>query len=117
MIILIGIGGSLGAITRFLIGRWISANAQTNFPFGTLIINITGSFLLGLLVSLHTKHMIPETIWATFAVGFLGSYTTFSTFSFEAFTLILSGKKKQFFLYITSSIFVCIVFAWLGMMI
>lgn len=117
MIFLVGIGGALGAVARFVLGKWITSKSSTSFPLGTLIINISGSFLLGFLFHLHSNELINNTNWALFATGFLGSYTTFSTFSFEAVSLFINGNRKQAILYITSSIFASIFFAWLGMTI
>lgn len=117
MVILIGMGGALGAMTRFLLGKWISTFNRTNFPLATWIINSTGSFLLGLLVSYHTSGMITEIIWSFVAIGFLGSYTTFSTFSYELFTLLRDNKKKLAIFYMISSVFISILFAWIGMTI
>ena len=114
MIILIGIGGSLGAVTRWIVGKWITNHTTTKFPIGTFFINITGSLLLGFLFSLHASNGIPETSWAMFAIGFLGSYTTFSTFSYEALSLFLTKKKQLCILYILSSTCISILFAWLG---
>jgi len=114
MIILIGIGGSLGAVTRWIIGKWMTNHTNTKFPIGTFFINVTGSFLLGFFFQLHASHIISETSWTMFAIGFLGSYTTFSTFSYEALSLFVAKKKQLCILYIISSTCISILFAWLG---
>lgn len=115
MFILIGLGGALGAITRFLLGRWVSTFNRTNFPWATWIINSTGSFLLGLLFSYHTNGLIAEQVWGFLAIGFLGAYTTFSTFSYELLTLLQQNQRKLAFVYMISSVVISLIFAWIGM--
>ncbi len=89
----ISIGAVMGANVRYLIGGWVADRMGSTFPYGTLIINVSGSFLIGLiLAAANERAMTPWWVRPTFAVGFLGSYTTFSTFSFETLSLIQSGS-------------------------
>ena len=74
MYLLIGIGGILGSLSRYTIGKIISQKFNSSFPYGTYFINISGAFLLGLLTSLNINH----SIYAFFGDGFLGAFTTFS---------------------------------------
>ncbi|MBA2872224.1 CrcB protein [Anoxybacillus calidus] len=117
MIFVVGIGGILGAITRFLLSKWISSKVTTTFPIGTWIINITGSFILGCLFVLHSNGDISAWLWLFFGVGFLGAYTTFSTFGYETVHLI---EKKDFgtaILYVLSSVLISVGFAWIGILL
>jgi CrcB protein len=90
--LIIGIGGFLGANTRFLVASWVAARLGTTFPYGTLLINVTGSFVIGLFLTIVTERVVaPTNLRLFFATGFLGAYTTFSTFTFESLTLIQTG--------------------------
>ena len=92
-IFFIGIGGFLGAISRYGVALWIGQRWGRNFPLGTFLINISGSFLIGLLMSLFTERFMVNPQWRLFlVVGFLGAYTTFSTFEYETGTLVKDGE-------------------------
>lgn len=117
MIWMIGIGGSLGAAARFILGNLIGKRSQKLYPFpiGTWIINITGSFLLGLIAQLHLTNQLSEWLWLFGGVGFCGAYTTFSTFGNETITLIQSSKIKLAIIYVVTSIIVGIISATIGL--
>ena len=118
MIWLIGIGGSLGAAARYLLGNFINKKKKLNpFTLGTWVINITGSFLLGLLVNLHLKNEISNGVWLFLGVGFCGAYTTFSTFGYETITLIESNKKRLAGVYVLTSFIISIMAATIGFII
>jgi CrcB protein len=90
--LVISLGGVLGANARYLLGNWIAARYGTGFPYGTMVINVSGSFVMGFFVVLVTERcVVHPNWWLFFAVGFLGAYTTFSTFSFESVALIQGG--------------------------
>ena len=92
-ILIIGIGGFLGAISRYGVALWIGQRWGRSFPLGTFVINISGSFLIGLLMSLFTERFMVNPQWRLlFVVGFLGAYTTFSTFEYETGTLLKDGE-------------------------
>lgn len=91
--LIIGIGGFLGAIARYAIGLWIGQKWGRSFPFGTFFINVSGSFFIGLLMSLFTEKFMVNPQWRlSLAVGFLGAYTTFSTFEYETGSLLKDGE-------------------------
>lgn len=91
--LLVGIGGFLGANARFVLARAIGTAVATRFPLGTFAINVTGSFLLGLLGTVVAARLTPssESMRLALGVGFLGAYTTFSTFEFETHALVEDG--------------------------
>jgi CrcB protein len=91
--LLISLGAVLGANARYWLGTWVAQKWGSTFPVGTLLINITGSFLLGLFMTLATERFLIDPRWRLLvAVGFLGAYTTFSTFTYESFNLLFKGQ-------------------------
>ncbi|MBC1419540.1 fluoride efflux transporter CrcB [Listeria fleischmannii] len=106
----VGIGAAFGGMTRYGISIWMKNKWKTNFPFATFIINLSGSFLLGLLVSSELA-----TLWQLLlGTGFMGGYTTFSTFKVECTELYLQKKAKILTAYISLSYVLGISFAALG---
>jgi CrcB protein len=92
-LLLIGVGGFAGAIARYLVDTVVSDRTGGGFPWGTLVINLSGSFVLGLLFALTTERAIlPADIRGPVMIGFLGAYTTFSTFMLESWRLIEAGS-------------------------
>jgi CrcB protein len=87
----ISLGAVLGANARFLVGGWVADRFGSSFPFGTFVINVTGSLLIGIVLTLSTERLVPDWFRPLLAIGFLGSYTTFSTFSYETLSLVQSG--------------------------
>jgi CrcB protein len=88
----VGLGGFLGANARYLLGVWIATRLGATFPFGTFIINITGSFILGLIMGLLDAHVLAPAVRLSIGIGFVGAYTTFSTFTYETLRLIENGS-------------------------
>lgn len=90
--LMISLGAILGANCRYWVGGWAIERFGTTFPYGNLIINISGSFILGLFITLATERFLvnPE-LRLLVAIGFLGSYTTFSSYAYESVSLIMSG--------------------------
>ncbi len=87
--LLVGLGGFLGANARYLLGGWVADRLGPSFPYGTFVINVTGSFVIGLFLSLITERFTtPPGLRLFFAIGFLGAYTTFSTFTYESLALV-----------------------------
>lgn len=91
--LIIGIGGFFGAISRYAIGLWIGQKWGRSFPLGTFVINVSGSFFIGLFMSLFTERFMVNPQWRLLlVVGFLGAYTTFSTFEYETGRLVKDGE-------------------------
>lgn len=105
LLIIIGLGGIFGALTRFGIGQIISKFYFKSFPLATFWINVTGSFLLGLSASHIAGLPMNQVIFQRygFQIGFLGAYTTHSTFAYESIRLVESGEWKTFFIYLVGS--------------
>ena len=92
LLVLVALAGGAGATVRFLLDRAIRARASTAFPLGTVLINCTGSLLLGLIVGLAGRAVLPEAVHLIAGTGFLGGYTTFSAASVETLAL-LTGRR------------------------
>ena len=102
--LLVGLAGALGAVSRFGLERAISARRGARFPFGTLVVNVSGSFALGLLVGLAVAHGLDPTARRVLGPGFLGAYTTFSTYAYETFTLIGTRGRRVALVYAVGSL-------------
>ena len=92
--LLVGLGGFIGANARFVVARLVGAMFETRFPLGTFVINISGSFLLGVLGTIVGQKVMPnaEAMRLALGAGFLGAFTTFSTFEFETHALFDDGS-------------------------
>lgn len=104
--LLIAIGGAIGATLRFL----VSSNIYS--PYGTLVVNVVGSFLVGFLYILVLEHHAG--LRSFLMIGMLGAFTTFSTFSLETLNLLLANEHTKAFLNIFLNIILCLFAAWLG---
>jgi CrcB protein len=110
-------GAGIGGLARYVASTWIMARYGGRFPLGTLIINVTGSFLIGLLMALFTQRH-PHPNWRLFLVtGVLGGYTTFSSFEYETFQAVRDGSRWLAVLYVTASVVVGYLGVWLGAML
>jgi CrcB protein len=100
----IAIGAVAGANARYIIGRGIGDRFGASFPYGTFIINVTGALVIGFLITLLTEVLVSDPRWRLLlVVGFLGSYTTFSTFTYEAYSLIDRGDWTRLGIYMVGS--------------
>jgi fluoride exporter len=112
----VAIGGALGSVARYLLGAYIQGRVATAFPVGTLVINVAGSFLLGLFVQLglDTAAVSPE-VRFFLTTGFCGGFTTFSTFSYETYRLVEDGEFGMAGLYVAASVVLALIGCALGM--
>ncbi len=110
-------GGALGAVARFLVSTGVYRLLGREFPWGTLVVNVLGSFAMGLLfvLLLERSLMAPE-LRSAILIGFLGSLTTFSTFSLETLTLMERGDMLPALLNVAVSVVVCIAACWAGIL-
>ncbi len=108
-------GGALGALARFLVSNGVYRLLGRDFPWGTLGVNMLGSFAMGLLfVLLLERSLMAAELRAAILIGFLGSFTTFSTFSLETLTLVEQGEMLRAALNVGFSVAVCIAACWAG---
>jgi CrcB protein len=91
--LVIGLGGFIGANARYVVGGWVQSRMGTSFPYGTFVINVTGCFILGLFATLALKYTWSDYWRLLIAIGFVGAYTTFSTFEYETLGLLAYGGR------------------------
>jgi CrcB protein len=112
--LLVVLGGGLGSLARYLAGTAITTRLASPFPLGTMAINITGSFLIGLLMTLLSERL-PHPNWRLLlVVGFLGGYTTFSSFEWETFSAVRGGGFWIGLLNVLGSVCFGYAAVWLG---
>ena len=109
--LLVFIGGAAGAVCRFAISIQMKRIISVEFPLSTFLINLIGSFLLGLLLAVHTGGSLQLLL----GTGFLGGFTTFSTFQVENVTLYLKRNYRTLALYLAMSVCFCILAAYFGL--
>lgn len=108
-------GAGLGGLARYVAGSWIMVKYGGRFPLGTFLINVSGSFLIGALMTLFTERFQPHPNWRLFlVVGVLGGYTTFSSFEYETYQSVRDGAGWMGMLYLTSSVALGYLGVWLG---
>lgn len=112
---LLGLAGAVGALARYLLGRLITERGRGIFPWATLLINVSGAFLIGLLFGLTGQKVISAQIQLIAATGFLGGYTTFSTMSWESVQLLKSGNTRLSVLYLAGNFIPGLLAAALGL--
>ena len=116
--LLIGAGGFFGAIARYVVDGFVTDRTGASFPWGTLVVNATGSFILGLLFALTAERAIlPADIRAPVMIGFIGAYTTFSTYMLESWNLIESGSYGAAIGNLGGSILIGLLMVSLGLLV
>jgi CrcB protein len=115
MLLYVALGSAIGGVSRYLLGGLIQRLLDTTFPAGTLLVNISGSFLLGAILryGIDTPTLSPE-VRALLTIGFCGGYTTFSTFSYETVALLEDGEWTRAGLYVGASVLLSLVGTFLG---
>jgi CrcB protein len=110
-------GGAAGSLARYVVSAAITTRTGSRFPFGTVFVNITGSFLIGLLMALLTERLRPHPNWRLLlVVGFLGGYTTFSSFEWETLSLVRDGARWLGLANAVGSVIAGYAAVWLGAM-
>jgi CrcB protein len=114
----VALGSAVGGMVRYLLGGWVQEKAGTSFPLQTLLINVSGSFLLGLIqrYALEGTALSPE-VRTLLTIGFCGGYTTFSTFSFETARMLEDGDWRRAALYMGLSVVLSVSAAIFGVML
>ena len=104
LMLLVSLGGALGAVARYGVSGWVQGLTSTSFPFGTLVVNVLGSFLFGLSFYLLESLALSAETRAMVTIGLLGGFTTFSTFSYEALVLLQGGEWARGAMYVGGSL-------------
>lgn len=116
-VLLVAAGGAIGAAARYLIGAWVAARLGPDFPWGTFVINVSGSFFIGVVLSLVGGGTLPAGARLFVAVGILGGYTTFSTYSYETLGLLADGDVRGALLNSLGQVVAGLVAVYLGVVI
>ena len=116
-ILAIALGGSLGAVLRYGVANGVHGLLGRDFPYGTLVVNVSGSLLMGLLYVLLVERLALSPEWrAALLIGVLGAFTTFSSFSMETFALFEEGARMKALLNVLLSVTLCLAAVWLGVL-
>ena len=116
-LVIIALGGALGAVSRFLLGNAVSKAMGSALPFGTFVINVAGCFAMGLLMTLIVDRELLPAAWRLFlCVGFLGGFTTFSSFGYETLMLLAEGRLLAVLAYVGGSVGLGLVAAAAGVL-
>lgn len=114
----VAVGGALGSVARYWVGTELGARLGTAFPYGTFVVNVTGSFVIGLFLTLATERLALSPYYRLLiAVGFLGGYTTFSSFEYETLRLVETGAAARALVYVVLSAALGFAGCWAGALI
>lgn len=116
--LMVMLGGATGSLARYMVGTAIMNRVGGRFPLGTVFINITGSFLIGFIMTMLTERLNPHPNWRLLlVVGFLGGYTTFSSFEWETLGLVRDGGRWLGLLNVAGSVLMGYIAVWFGAVI
>jgi fluoride exporter len=116
--VVVALGAMLGANLRFAVGTWALGRWGPDFPYGTLIVNVSGALGVGIVLSFLAERVGIDPLWRLFLVtGFLGGYTTFSSYSWEGFVLLEEGDWLRASVYVVASNVLGVVGVWLGVVL
>jgi len=108
--IAVAVGGALGAMARYAVSTWIFQISSHKFPYATLAVNVLGSFVMGILfVIIIERSALPVEMRSLWMIGFLGAFTTFSTFSLDALGLWQNGYLFMALLYVLATVILCLL--------
>lgn len=117
-ILIVGTGGFIGSVMRYLVQVWVEKGLTSTFPLGTLIANIAGSFIIGMVFALAEKGNLMSAEWRIFlTVGICGGFTTFSAFAYNNFTMLKEHSFSQFFINVGGNLFFGILAVYLGIIL
>lgn len=117
-VLAVAVAGAAGAVARYGVGVWAAGRIRGDFPLATLLVNITGSFALGLVFTLTTQRLVAHpTLRTAITAGFLGAYTTFSTFSLETFRLLEDGSPALALLNVVFSVAAGLAAVYAGILV
>lgn len=117
-VLAIAAGGALGSVLRFWMSGWVTGMLGRGFPYGTLLVNVSGSLLMGFLYVMLIDKFNASAEWrAVLLIGLLGGFTTFSSFSMETFNLLEAGEISKALMNIILSVAVCLTATWLGVVL
>ncbi|MBP2628020.1 MAG: CrcB-like protein [Firmicutes bacterium] len=114
-VMMVAVGGGIGATTRYLVSTWAAEKFGTDFPYGTLIVNVVGCFIIGAFMTLATEKLIVSAYWRLLVtVGFVGGLTTFSSYSYETFKLLQDADIMMAVYNLLGNIMIGFFATWLG---
>lgn len=117
-VLLVAVGGAIGSVSRYLVSNWMVARFGSEFPLGTLLVNIIGCFIIGLFMAMSSERLSMSPYWRLLiAVGFLGGLTTFSSFSYETLRLLQDADMMHAFYNVGLNLTGGFLATWLGLMI
>lgn len=114
-ILLVGLGGAIGSILRYIISKILNEQVSSSFSWGTFAVNIIGCFIIGAVTSYAQKHGISSETKLLLTTGLCGGFTTFSTFSLENIQLIDTNQNPSSLIYIVSTLFCCLLTTYCGL--